>query len=106
MLTLWNQENEVRVIQRRLNIEGPIVEVFSNDPRLLDLRAWDPERGRGRRVAPGSPGPAEIAELRARGGTTRTWLTSSTASAGSTTSIIRRRRISAMRFCRAIRRAR
>ncbi len=42
MLTLWNQENEVRVIQRRLNIEGPIVEVFSNDKRLLDLRAWDP----------------------------------------------------------------
>ena len=42
MLTLWNQENEVRVIQRRLNLEGPIVEVFSNDPRLKDLRAWDP----------------------------------------------------------------
>jgi superfamily II DNA/RNA helicase len=42
MLTLWNQENEVRVIQRRLNLDGPIVEVFSNDPRLKDLRAWDP----------------------------------------------------------------
>jgi hypothetical protein len=42
MLTLWNQENEDRVIQRRLNLEGPIVEVFSNDPRLKDLRAWDP----------------------------------------------------------------
>jgi superfamily II DNA/RNA helicase len=42
MLTLWNQENDVRVIQRRLNLEGPIVEVFSNDPRLKDLRAWDP----------------------------------------------------------------
>jgi len=42
MLTLWNQENEVRVIQRRLNIDGPIVEVSSNDPRLRDLRAWDP----------------------------------------------------------------
>lgn len=42
MLTLWNQENEVRVIQRRLAIEGPIVEVFSNDSRLADLRAWVP----------------------------------------------------------------
>ena len=42
MLTLWNQENEVRVIQRRLHLDGPIVEVFSNDPRLKDLRAWDP----------------------------------------------------------------
>ena len=42
MLTLWNQENDVRVIQRRLQIDGPIVEVFSNDPRLADLRKWDP----------------------------------------------------------------
>ena len=42
MLSLWNEENDVRVIQRRLQIDGPIVEVFSNDPRLADLRAWDP----------------------------------------------------------------
>jgi superfamily II DNA/RNA helicase len=42
MLTLWNQENDVRVIQRRLDLDGPIVEVFSNDPRLRDLAAWDP----------------------------------------------------------------
>ena len=42
MLSLWNEENEVRVIQRRLQLEAPIVEVFSNDPRLADLRAWDP----------------------------------------------------------------
>ena len=42
MLTLWNQENDVRVIQRRLRLDGPIVEVFSNDPRLRDLRSWDP----------------------------------------------------------------
>jgi superfamily II DNA/RNA helicase len=41
MLSLWNEENEVRVIQRRLQLERPIVEVFSNDPRLTDLRAWD-----------------------------------------------------------------
>jgi superfamily II DNA/RNA helicase len=42
MLTLWNQENEVRVIQRRLRIDSPIIEIFSNDKRLLDLRGWDP----------------------------------------------------------------
>jgi superfamily II DNA/RNA helicase len=42
MLTLWNQENEVRVIQRRLKLEQPIIEIFSNDKRLLDLRNWDP----------------------------------------------------------------
>jgi superfamily II DNA/RNA helicase len=41
MLSLWNEENDVRVIQRRLQLDQPIVEVFSNDPRLGDLRAWD-----------------------------------------------------------------
>ena len=39
-LMLWNQENEVRVIQRRLGLQIPVVEVFSNDPRLLDLANW------------------------------------------------------------------
>jgi superfamily II DNA/RNA helicase len=43
MLSLWNQENEVRVIQRRLKLEQPIVEVFSNDPRLADQRHWAQE---------------------------------------------------------------
>ncbi len=41
MLSLWNEENDVRVIQRRLQLDRPIVEVFSNDPRLADLRTWD-----------------------------------------------------------------
>jgi superfamily II DNA/RNA helicase len=40
-LVLWNQENEVKLLQRRLGLEVPIVEVFSNDPRLADLAAWD-----------------------------------------------------------------
>jgi superfamily II DNA/RNA helicase len=39
-LMLWNQENEVRVIQRRLGLQIPVVEVFSNDPRLVDLANW------------------------------------------------------------------
>jgi superfamily II DNA/RNA helicase len=42
MLALWNQENEVRIIQRRLQLNQPIVEIFSNDARLQDLRGWDP----------------------------------------------------------------
>ena len=42
MLSLWNEENDVRVIQRRLQLDAPIIEVFSNDPRLTDLRAWEP----------------------------------------------------------------
>jgi superfamily II DNA/RNA helicase len=42
-LSLWNQENEVRVVQRRLGLKQPIVELFSNDPRLADLESFQPE---------------------------------------------------------------
>jgi len=41
-LSLWDQENLVRLLQRRIGISQPIVELFSNDPRLADLAAWDP----------------------------------------------------------------
>jgi superfamily II DNA/RNA helicase len=41
-LSLWDQENLVRLLQRRIGISQPIVEVFSNDPRLADLASWDP----------------------------------------------------------------
>lgn len=41
-LVLWNEELEVRRMQKRLKIDQPIVEVFSNDSRLADLAAWDP----------------------------------------------------------------
>jgi superfamily II DNA/RNA helicase len=37
-LVLWNQENEVRAIRRPLGLTEPFIEVFSNDPRLADLR--------------------------------------------------------------------
>jgi len=40
-LQLWNQENDTRVVQRRLGLDVPVVEVFSNDPRLGDLANWD-----------------------------------------------------------------
>ena len=33
---------EVRDMQRRLGLDHPIVEMFSNDPRLADLATWDP----------------------------------------------------------------
>jgi superfamily II DNA/RNA helicase len=42
-LSLWNQLVEMEVIQRRLGLRMPIVEVFSNDPRLADLAAWVPQ---------------------------------------------------------------
>lgn len=41
-LLLWNQELEIRRLKRRLDLDQPIVEMFSNDPRLADLAAWDP----------------------------------------------------------------
>jgi superfamily II DNA/RNA helicase len=41
-LVLWNQVIEAEVIQRRLGLRIPVVEVFSNDPRLSDLAAWVP----------------------------------------------------------------
>ncbi len=41
-LVLWNEELEVRKLMRRLGMKYPIVEIFSNDPRLADLSAWDP----------------------------------------------------------------
>jgi superfamily II DNA/RNA helicase len=42
-LMLWNQENDVRMVQRRLGLQVPVVEVFSNNPGLADLAAWDTE---------------------------------------------------------------
>ncbi|MDZ7734241.1 MAG: DEAD/DEAH box helicase [Acidimicrobiia bacterium] len=41
-LVLWDQELEIRQLQKRVGIQQPLVEVFSNDPRLADLAAWDP----------------------------------------------------------------
>jgi superfamily II DNA/RNA helicase len=39
-LSLWDQENLVRLLMRRIGLRQPIVEIFSNDPRLADLAAW------------------------------------------------------------------
>ena len=41
-LVLWNEQLEVERVQKRLGLSVPVVEMFSNDDRLADLRAWDP----------------------------------------------------------------
>ncbi len=41
-LALWNEELEVKRIQKRIGLDLPMVEMFSNDPRLEDLAGWDP----------------------------------------------------------------
>ena len=41
-LSLWNEELVVKRLQRRLSLDVPIVEMFSNDDRLEALDRWDP----------------------------------------------------------------
>jgi superfamily II DNA/RNA helicase len=41
-LALWNEQLEVERVQKRLGLQVPVVEMFSNDPRLADLAGWDP----------------------------------------------------------------
>jgi superfamily II DNA/RNA helicase len=50
-LALWNEELVVKRLQKRIGIDIPIVEMFSNDARLDDLVAWDPV------ADPGPPAP-------------------------------------------------
>jgi superfamily II DNA/RNA helicase len=42
-LVLWNQHLDAEKLQKRLGIRQPIVEMFSNDPRLADLGGFEPE---------------------------------------------------------------
>jgi superfamily II DNA/RNA helicase len=41
-LVLWNEELEIKRLLPRIGVKQPLVEVFSNDPRLADLVSWDP----------------------------------------------------------------
>ena len=41
-LVLWNQKLDIERIQKRLGLSEPIVEMFSNDPRLSRLRSLEP----------------------------------------------------------------
>jgi superfamily II DNA/RNA helicase len=42
-LVLWDQELEIKRLQKRIGVAQPIVEVFSNDKRLVDITTWVPE---------------------------------------------------------------
>jgi superfamily II DNA/RNA helicase len=48
---LWNQELEVERLQRRLGLRLPIVEVFSNDPRLAALETIEGPAPRRKKAA-------------------------------------------------------
>jgi superfamily II DNA/RNA helicase len=43
-LAIWNEELIVKRLMKRVGIDQPIVEVFSNDVRLDDLSGWDPTK--------------------------------------------------------------
>jgi superfamily II DNA/RNA helicase len=45
-LVLWNEQMDVERIQKRLGLSSPIVEMFSNDPRLTHLDTWEPQPAR------------------------------------------------------------
>ena len=38
----WNQMVETRTLQKEAGVLAPVVKMFSNDPRLLDLQAFEP----------------------------------------------------------------
>ena len=40
-----DQLTEIERIQKRLGLQLPIVEVFSNDPHLADLASWRHDEG-------------------------------------------------------------
>jgi superfamily II DNA/RNA helicase len=42
-LSMWDKELEIKRLQKRIDVIMPIVEMFSNDPRLKNLVDWDPE---------------------------------------------------------------
>jgi hypothetical protein len=79
-LVLWDQERETEILQKVLGIAQPLVEVFSNDPRLKDLASWDPASeipdtaeeatGTDGAAAPVAP-PKPSASLRPRPGPAR-----------------------------------
>jgi superfamily II DNA/RNA helicase len=41
-LSVWNEELHMKRLQKRIGVIQPITEMFSNDPRLEDLAAWQP----------------------------------------------------------------
>lgn len=41
-LSVWDEELEIKRLQKRIEVISPLTEMFSNDERLADLAAWDP----------------------------------------------------------------
>lgn len=39
---MWDQVADAEKLKRQIGIAEPTADIFSNDPRLADLTAWDP----------------------------------------------------------------
>ena len=44
-LSMWDEELDIKRLQKRIDVIQPLTEMFSNDERLGDLAAWDPLAG-------------------------------------------------------------
>jgi len=64
-LVLWDQRFEVELLQKRIGIRMPVVEMLSNDPRLQDLRSWQPDPAYV--IGAGSAAGEEAAAVRPEG---------------------------------------
>jgi len=41
-LSMWDEELDIKRLQKRIDVIQPLTEMFSNDARLDDLAGWDP----------------------------------------------------------------
>ena len=41
-LSMWDEELDIKRLQKRIDVIQPLTEMFSNDERLQDLAGWDP----------------------------------------------------------------
>ena len=41
-LSMWDEELDIKRLQKRIDVIQPLTEMFSNDERLDDLAGWDP----------------------------------------------------------------
>jgi len=41
-LSMWDEELDIKRLQKRIDVLQPLVEMFSNDERLNDLAGWAP----------------------------------------------------------------
>ncbi|MEQ8840346.1 MAG: DEAD/DEAH box helicase [Acidimicrobiales bacterium] len=41
-LSMWDEELDIKRLQKRIDVIQPLTEMFSNDERLNDLAGWDP----------------------------------------------------------------